>query len=146
MTLPSRQMERLCSQSHQQPRLLLNSRQHKVYENLVSRPKNLYTYITAITSKIAPILSATEIPSVPPLHFAHQYIIQPSFYTSNNEIEAQQPSIAVTHATKTGLSSKIPPCNKKFNAHRAPSPKCCLCNFDCCSGLEGWSSEGWFFY
>ena len=60
-----------------------------------------FTYISAIIFKIAAILSAMEISSVPQLHLGHQYLIQQSFYTSNNEIQGQQPSVAVTPATKT---------------------------------------------
>lgn len=115
-------MARLCSQLCQHPHPLLSSRQHKLNENLVSRPNSLYTYVSAITSKIAAILSALEISSVPQLHLGHQYIIQQSLYTSNNEIQAQQPSVAVTRTTKTCLFSRISTCNKKFNTQTPQSP------------------------
>lgn len=61
-----------------------------------------------------------EISSVPQLHLGRQYLIQQPFYTSSNEIAAQQPSVAVTPATKTCVPSEIPTCNKKFNTHRTP--------------------------
>lgn len=54
--------------------------------------------------------------------FEHQYLIQQPFCTSNHEIQAQQPSAAVTPATETSLFSRIPTCNKKFNTYTPQSP------------------------
>lgn len=72
-------------------------------------------------------------------------IIQQSFYTSNNEIQPQQPLVKVTTATNTCLFSKISTCIKKLNPPSPSIPKTYLCNFDCCHGLERWPLEGCFF-
>lgn len=103
---------------------------------MVSRPNHFYTYISTITTIIVTILSAMEISSLPHLHLGHQYLLRQSFYTSNNEMQPQQPSVKVTTATKPCLFSKISTCIKKLNPPSLPTPKPRLCNFDCCLDLR----------
>lgn len=77
----------------------LSSHHNKFDDKGISTPNIIDTYIAAVTAILAAILSVMEISSLTQLHLRHQYFIQQSLYTSNNEIQPQQPLVKVTTAT-----------------------------------------------